>query len=97
MIAKIPGRDGMAPPVGSDHRVSYTRGFMFMDSPSSLIVGLVFSSIGFGYFIYGKKQKSIVPLLSGIGLMIFPYLVSNIVLVFILGLVLAAVPYFLRF
>ena len=68
-----------------------------MDSPSSLIVGLVFSSIGFGYFIYGKKQKSIVPLLSGIGLMIFPYLVSNIVLVFILGLVFAAVPYFLRF
>jgi hypothetical protein len=69
----------------------------FMDSPSSLILELIFSSIGLGYFIYGKKQKTIVPLLSGIGLMVFPYLVSNAVFIFILGILLSAIPYFLRF
>ena len=45
---------------------------------STLIWGVIFGSIGLGFFVYGKKQKSVIPLLSGIGLMIFPYFISNI-------------------
>ena len=68
-----------------------------MDSSAVLLWGVVFGSIGLGYFVYGKKQGRFVPLLCGIGLMAFPYFVSNTVLLVVAGLALAAVPYFLRF
>jgi hypothetical protein len=57
--------------------------------------GLVFGSIGLGYFVYGKRQKSAVPMLSGIGLMFFPYFVSNPIMLVIVGALLAALPYFI--
>ena len=43
-----------------------------MDS-ATLLWGLLFGSIGAGYFIYGKKQRAPVPLVCGIALMVFPY------------------------
>jgi hypothetical protein len=57
---------------------------------------VLFSSIGLGFFIYGTKQKVPVPLVCGIALMIFPYFVSNILLLVGIGIALCAVPYFLR-
>ena len=68
-----------------------------MGSQASLIWGLIFGSIGTGYFLYGKKQKKPVPLICGIGLMIFPILVSNTVLLVIIGCLLLGLPYFLRY
>lgn len=63
---------------------------------ATLLWGLLFSSIGLGFFLYGKKQRAIVPLVCGLGLMIFPYFASsNLVLVGVGG-VLVALPYFLR-
>jgi len=61
-----------------------------------LLWGLLFGSIGLGYFIYGKRQRAVVPLLCGIALMVFPYFVSNIVLLVGTGILLAAIPYFFR-
>ena len=61
-----------------------------------LLWGLLFGSIGLGYFIYGKKQKAVVPLVCGLALMLFPYFVSNLVLLLGVGVLLAAIPYFLR-
>jgi hypothetical protein len=61
-----------------------------------LLWGLLFGSIGLGYFIYGKKQSAAVPLVCGLGLMIFPYFVPNTMLLVGVGAVLIAVPYFLR-
>jgi hypothetical protein len=61
-----------------------------------LLWGLLFSSIGLGYFIYGKKQKAVVPLVCGVALMVFPYFVPNALLLVGIGVVLAAVPCFLR-
>lgn len=63
---------------------------------STLMWGIIFGSIGLGYFVYGKKQKAIIPMLSGIGLMAFPYFISNIYIMILIGIVLAAVPYFLK-
>jgi hypothetical protein len=57
---------------------------------------LLFGSIGLGYFIYGKKQKAVVPLVCGLALMLFPYFVSNVLLLVGIGALLAAIPYFLR-
>lgn len=63
---------------------------------SQLLLGVLFSSIGLGYFIYGKKQKSIVPFLCGLVLMIFPYFIENTGLIILIGAVVSAVPYFVR-
>ena len=68
-----------------------------MDSEATLIWGLIFGSVGLAYFMYGRKQKRGVPFFSGIGLMVFPYFVSNVYLVVILGIALIALPYFLRY
>lgn len=64
---------------------------------ASLLWGLLFGSVGLGYFIYGKNQKALVPALCGVVLMIFPYFVSSILLMVVVGLGLMAVPYFVRF
>jgi hypothetical protein len=58
---------------------------------------VLFGSIGLGFFVYGRKQKAVVPLLVGLALMIFPYFVSSTILVVVIGSVLIAVPYFVRF
>ena len=57
---------------------------------------MVFGSIGLGFFIYGKKQKVIVPLLVGIALMIYPYFIADLTLLIIVGVVLMVLPYFVR-
>jgi len=68
-----------------------------MDNPASLLWGLLFGSIGLGYFVYGKKQGRGVPLVSGIALMAFPYFVTNSVFIVLIGVVLMALPYFFRY
>lgn len=62
-----------------------------------LFLGLIFSSIGLGYFLYGKKQKMTIPLTVGLVLMIFPYFIESNALLSGIGLLLSIVPYFLRF
>lgn len=67
-----------------------------MGSEASLLWGLLFGSIGFGFFLYGKKQRAVVPLVCGLALMVFPYFVANVTLLVLIGLFLMALPYFLR-
>jgi hypothetical protein len=61
-----------------------------------LLWGLLFGSIGLGLFIYGRNQRTVVPLVCGVALMVFPYLVSNVVLLVGIGALLIAIPYFFR-
>jgi hypothetical protein len=63
---------------------------------ASLLWGLLFGSVGLGYFIYGKKQRSVVPLVCGLALMLFPYFVPNLMLLVGTGVLLVIIPYFLR-
>ena len=63
---------------------------------AALFCGLLFSSIGLGYFIYGKRQQAPVPLVCGLVLMVYPYFVSTVWIMVLLGLALMAIPYFLR-
>ncbi len=58
--------------------------------------GIIFGSIGLGFFVYGKKQKSFIFLFSGIGLMVVPYLISNLYALILSGIVLAVLPYFIK-
>jgi len=61
-----------------------------------LIWGMVFGSFGLGFFLYGKKQKMIVPLVVGIALSVFPYFVHDLVMMFVVGTGLVLLPYFVR-
>ena len=67
-----------------------------MDMGTLLLSSTIFGSVGVGYFIYGKKQAQFVPLLSGIGLCVYPYFVSNIYLNFSLGTVLVILPWVIK-
>jgi len=64
---------------------------------TQLLLGVLFSSIGLGYFLYGRKQSMTVPSVCGLILIIFPYFVENLFLLGGIGLVLAVLPYFLRY
>ena len=66
-------------------------------NPAILLWGVLFSSIGLGLFIYGKRQQRLVALLCGLGLMIYPYFVSSALLVVLIGAVLVAIPFFIRY
>jgi hypothetical protein len=46
-------------------------------SPSFLFASLLWGSIGVGYFIYGKKQQSLTPMIGGILMVAVSYLVSS--------------------
>jgi predicted membrane protein len=61
-----------------------------------LLWGLLFSSIGLGFFLYGKKRRAVVPLVCGLVLMIYPYFIPNVIALVAIGVVLIAVPYFFR-
>ena len=63
---------------------------------SWLLWGLLFGSIGLGYVIYGKRQKALVPFLTGLALMSFPYFVSSNLALIGIGLLLIAVPFVVK-
>jgi hypothetical protein len=67
-----------------------------MQDTIQIMLGVLFGGIGIGYFIYGKKQKKIVPLFAGIALFIFPYVVPNTYALIGIGTLLSVLPYFIR-
>ena len=68
---------------------------MNVDATRLLLIVLV-SAVGFGYFLYGRKQQHLIATLSGIGLMGYPYLVDGIWWLVIIGLSLMATPFIVR-
>jgi hypothetical protein len=77
--------------VGSLEKVSSQ-----MDTETLLWFSLLFSSIGIGYFVYGKKQRRALPLMSGVVLCVYPYFVTNPFLFFGIGAALVVLPFFIR-
>lgn len=65
-------------------------------STSSILWGVLFGSIGAGYTLYGKKQRALLPFLSGLALMLFPYFIQNTYLLVLVGAALAAAPFIFR-
>jgi hypothetical protein len=64
-----------------------------MDFGTTLIFSILFGSVGMGYFVYGKKQQAALPLLTGIVLCVFPYFVSNVYVMVLVGIVLTVLPW----
>jgi hypothetical protein len=73
--------------------VSCTAGSM---TPNALLIMMLFGAVGMGYFVYGKNQRRAVPLISGILLCVYPYFVSGIVPLILVGALLVAVPCFVK-
>jgi len=48
-----------------------------MFSTSFLLASLVWGSVGTGYFIYGKKQRSWPPMLGGVLVVLVSYFVGS--------------------
>jgi hypothetical protein len=63
---------------------------------SLLLWGVLFSSLGLGFFVYGRRQRAVVPLLCGLALMVVPYFASSSLALVAAGGVLLAIPYFFR-
>jgi hypothetical protein len=64
--------------------------------PTTLMLSILFGSIGTGLFIYGKRQEKYVHLLAGVALMGLPYFVANAIALLVIGAVVAAVPFVLN-
>ena len=62
-----------------------------LGSTAVLMWGMLFGSIGTGYFIYGKKQRAVVPLCVGVVLCVFPYFIANVYVLVLVGVVLMAI------
>ena len=69
--------------------------FLIYNMPGelSVIANILFGAFGLGYFVYGKRQKRGIPFICGIGLMIFPYFVSNTALLISIGSLLMILPF----
>jgi hypothetical protein len=64
---------------------------------TSLVLSMLWGSIGTGYFIYGKKQSRLVFLLCGIGLCVFPMIISGNGWSVILGVSMTLAPFKIDF
>ena len=65
-------------------------------SGANLIGGLLFGSIGFVAFVYGKRMHVWKPMFLGLALMAYPYFVSNDIALFAIGVVGTAALFLFR-
>jgi hypothetical protein len=60
-----------------------------------LFASLLWGSIGVGYFVYGKKQQAIVPLVGGLAMIAVSYFVSSALLMSLISIALMVTVYLL--
>jgi hypothetical protein len=63
---------------------------------TQLLLGVLFSSIGLGYFLYGRKQKNMVPVLCGLLLIVYSYFIDSLFGLAAIGVLFSTLPYFIR-
>lgn len=69
---------------------SVTSSFTF----ANIMAWVIFGLIGMFAFKYGRKEKSYKPLIIGVVLMVYPYFVSNTIVLYAVGIVLTSLLYF---
>jgi hypothetical protein len=57
-----------------------------MFNANFLFASLIWGSVGVGYFIYGKKQRSSVPMIGGIVMIAVSYLIGSALLMSLLSM-----------
>jgi hypothetical protein len=53
--------------------------------PTALLVSVLISAVGVGFFVYGKKQQRAPQLVAGIALMGYTYFVSSVAVMLAVG------------
>ena len=61
-----------------------------------LMGGIIFSSVGFVAFVYGKKNSEYKPMVLGIALMVYPMLLKGTAMLYVVGIGLTAALFFFR-
>ena len=61
-----------------------------------LMASLFFGTLGTAYFMFGKSAGKIVPIGSGILLMIVPYMLPGMISMMLVSSLLAALPFVIR-
>jgi len=64
---------------------------------SALFIGMVISTIGVGYLMYGRRQSKFVPVIAGVVLCIYPYFVDDWVWLIVIGIPLLVAPFLIDF
>jgi hypothetical protein len=67
-----------------------------MFNPAFLLASLLWGSIGFGYFVYGKKQRSWPPMTGGIAMMGISYFTGPLVMSLLSLGIIAGVYYLMK-
>ena len=62
-----------------------------------LFAGVILSSVGLGYLVYGRKQRNPIALISGVVLCGAPYFISNLLLLAAAGVAFMALPFLIRY
>ena len=63
---------------------------------ANIMAWIIFGIIGMCAFNYGRKERSFKPLMIGVVLMVYPYFVSNTILLYALGIGISSLLYFWR-
>ena len=64
-----------------------------MPSGPTLLIGMIAGVFGVAYFVYGKRQTKLVPLIAGVLLCIYPYFIESVLWLSIVGALLLAAPF----
>ena len=67
-----------------------------MPSPAVLFAGLIFGLIGIAGFTYGRRNALWKPMGIGLTLIVFPYFISQVLLLYAIGIALCGALYFWR-
>ncbi|MBI3602606.1 MAG: amino acid transport protein [Candidatus Omnitrophica bacterium] len=63
---------------------------------ANLIGNIIFSAIGFGAFVYGKKNKQYKAMTIGLILMIYPYFNGHTFWIYVIGVALTTALFLFR-
>ena len=64
-----------------------------MPSGSTLLIGMIAGVFGVAYFVYGKRQAKLAPLIAGVALCVYPYFMESVLWLCVVGVVLLAAPF----
>ena len=67
-----------------------------MPTPTALFGAILFGAIGMAAFVHGKRQTLVVPMVLGVALMVFPYVVSDALPEFLVGIALSVAAWKFR-
>ena len=60
---------------------------------NELFAGMIAGVFGMAYFVYGKRQAKVAPMICGVLLCLYPYFIGSLVWLCVIGAALLVVPF----